>query len=223
MLQIIFLVLGRKIIPFPPQIPNIFDRPHIEAVGPNLRGVYGLFRQGECIYVGKGDIRQRLLAHLNGDNPRIIRERPTHWVAEVTPNMDGREIQLIKEFRPICSQRAGWLHAESIEDGRVVPMTKRPTKIKKLEGAFPSSTMTAEEKKDHNERTDRGLVKLGLFIITGHLQKFVENRSLQAVLKEHDLVVSWDDEKKKVVVVTSPRRPAESKNGYESRPRTASR
>lgn len=92
-------------------------------------------------------------------------------------------------------------------------MTKRPTKQKKLEDAFPPSAMITEEKKEQNERMDKGLVKLGLFIITGHLQKFVENRSLQAVFKEHDLVVSWDDEKNKVVTATSPRRPAKSKKG----------
>lgn len=92
-------------------------------------------------------------------------------------------------------------------------MTKRPTKTKKLEGAFPPSTMTTAEKKEQNERMDQGLVKLGIYIIACHLQKFVENRSLQAVFKEHDLVVSWDDEKKKVVTVTSPRRPAKSKKG----------
>lgn len=78
-------------------------------------------------------------------------------------------------------------------------MLKRPTKT--------------EKKKEPNERVDQGLVKLGLFIITGHLQKFVENRSLQTVLKEHDLVVSWSDEKNKVVVVPSARRPAKSKKG----------
>jgi len=89
-------------------------------------------------------------------------------------------------------------------------MTKCPTKTKRLEKASPPSTMTTEEKKEHNKGQDQGLVKLGLFIITGHLQKFVENRSLQALLKEHDLAVSWDDEKKKVVVATSPRRPVKS-------------
>ncbi|MGA2362999.1 MAG: hypothetical protein ABSG73_11135 [Candidatus Aminicenantales bacterium] len=92
-------------------------------------------------------------------------------------------------------------------------MTKRPTKTQKLDEAFSHSMMTMEEKQELNERMDQGLVKFGLFIITGHLQKFVENRSLQVVLKENDLVVSWDDEGKKVVVVTSPRRPAKSKKG----------
>jgi hypothetical protein len=94
-------------MPFPPQIPGIFDRPHVEAFGPNQLGVYGLFRESRWIYIGKGDIRQRLLAHLGGDNPRITRERPIHWVSEVTPNMDGREIQLIQELDPVCNQRIG--------------------------------------------------------------------------------------------------------------------
>jgi hypothetical protein len=97
----------RTMMPFPPQIPGIFDRPHVEAFGPNQLGVYGLFRESRWIYIGKGDIRQRLLAHLGGDNPRITRERPTHWVSEVTPNMDGREIQLIQELDPVCNQRIG--------------------------------------------------------------------------------------------------------------------
>jgi hypothetical protein len=92
-------------------------------------------------------------------------------------------------------------------------MTKRPTKKKNVEGAFPPSAMTTREKKEHTERVDKGLVMLGLFIIKGHLQKFVENRSLQAVFKEHDLVVSWSDEKNQVVVVSCPRRPAKSKKG----------
>lgn len=84
-------------------------------------------------------------------------------------------------------------------------MTKRPMKTMKLEDAFLPCTMTMEEKKKHRERMDQGLAKLGPYIIASHLQRFVENRSLQTVLKEHDLVVSWDDEKKKVVVVTKPK------------------
>lgn len=103
-----------------------------------------------------------------------------------------------------------------IEDGRVVPITKRPTKTKKLEDVFSPSAMTTAEKREHAERMAQGQVKLGLFILSGHLQRFIENRSLQTVLKEHDLVVSWDDQKKKVVVVTCPRPPAKSKRGVDS-------
>jgi hypothetical protein len=94
-------------MPFPQQTPRAFNRINIEALNPNQYGVYGLFREGSWIYVGKGDIRQRLIDHLNGDNPCIIRERPTHWVDEVTANMDARERQLILELNPICNQRIG--------------------------------------------------------------------------------------------------------------------
>jgi hypothetical protein len=79
----------------------------IETLNPNQLGVYGLFKQGQWIYIGKGDIRQRLLDHLNGDNPCITRQAPTHFVAEVTPSMDERERQLISEFQPTCNQRIG--------------------------------------------------------------------------------------------------------------------
>jgi len=57
--------------------------------------------------VGKGDIRDRLLKHLNGDNPRIAHQAPDQWVSEVTSNMDVREKELILEFNPTCNQRVG--------------------------------------------------------------------------------------------------------------------
>jgi hypothetical protein len=98
-----------------------------------------------------------------------------------------------------------YVRRDILEDGRVVPMTKLPIKTKKLEDALFPCTMTMKEKKKHKERMDQGMAKLGLFIIASHLQRFVENRSLQAVLKENDLVVSWDDEKKKVAVVSKPK------------------
>ena len=41
--------------------------------------------------MGRGDIRQRLLDHINGDNPCITRNAPTHWVDEVTSNAEARE------------------------------------------------------------------------------------------------------------------------------------
>lgn len=105
---------------------------------------------------------------------------------------------------------------QMFEDGRIVPTSKRPTKPKKPEDVFSPSAMTTEEKKEQAERMAQGQVKLGLFIIAGHLQRFIENRSLQTVLEEHDLLVSWDDQKKKVVVVTCPRPPSKSKKGVDS-------
>lgn len=94
-------------MPFPEQTPRAFIRANVEAIRPGQMGCYGLFKQGEWIYVGKGDIRQRLLDHLNGDNPCIIRRGPTHWVDEVTNNHDAREKQLILELKPSCNQKVG--------------------------------------------------------------------------------------------------------------------
>jgi len=94
-------------MPFSNQYPKTFNKAYIEALTLNQMGVYGIYRQGKWIYIGKGDIRQRLLNHLNGDNPCILRENPTLWVYEVTPNMDVREKQLILEYNPICNQKIG--------------------------------------------------------------------------------------------------------------------
>ena len=95
-------------MPFTQQTPRLFTRGNVEALNPNQFGVYGLFKGGVWIYVGKGDIRKRLLDHFNGDNPCISRKQPTHWVDEVIngdPSM--REKQLILELGPCCNKKIG--------------------------------------------------------------------------------------------------------------------
>lgn len=94
-------------MPFPQQNPRPYNRANIEALNPNQIGCYGLYRTGRWIYVGKGDIRQRLLDHLNGDNPCITREGPTHWVDVVTRDYDNVEKQLIVELSPSCNKKVG--------------------------------------------------------------------------------------------------------------------
>ena len=95
-------------MPFIQQTPRIFVRQNIEVLNVNQIGVYGLFKQNEWVYIGKGDIRQRLLDHLNGDNLRITHQGPTHWVAEVTNgDPSTREQQLILECQPTCNCRVG--------------------------------------------------------------------------------------------------------------------
>jgi len=79
----------------------------IEVITPGQNGVYGLFRENRWVYVGRGDIRARLLDHLGGGNPCIAREVPTHWVAEVTTNDVAREKELILELQPACNQKVG--------------------------------------------------------------------------------------------------------------------
>lgn len=95
-------------MPFVQQLPRAFTVQDVQSLSPNQNGVYGLFRQGVWIYIGKGDIRQRLLDHLGGDNPRISHEWPTNWVGEViVGDPTNREKQLIEELRPVCNQRVG--------------------------------------------------------------------------------------------------------------------
>ena len=94
-------------MPFPKQTPRAFTKTNVEAIPKNQNGCYGLFKQGVWVYVGKGDIRQRLLDHLGGDNSCITGQAPTHWVDVVTNDMDQREKELIAELNPICNKKIG--------------------------------------------------------------------------------------------------------------------
>ncbi|HTS40415.1 MAG TPA: hypothetical protein VMH84_07735 [Xanthobacteraceae bacterium] len=94
-------------MPFPKQDPRPFTKAGIEWLSPAQNGVYGIFRSNAWIYVGRGDLRNRLLAHFNGENPRITREQPTHYVAIVTSNDIEIEKELIVELRPLANQKIG--------------------------------------------------------------------------------------------------------------------
>lgn len=73
---------------------------------PNRFGVYGLCNELGFVYIGKGDIRERLLAHLAGDDPRLLLERPTHYIHEICSGsgMHRRERELILEYDPPCNR-----------------------------------------------------------------------------------------------------------------------
>jgi hypothetical protein len=94
-------------MPFPSQTPRVFTRASIEELNPNQTGVYGIFRQDAWIYVGRGDLRDRLLSHVAGNNPAITVERPTHYVTMVTTNDVVVERQLILELGPLANQKVG--------------------------------------------------------------------------------------------------------------------
>ena len=102
------ITIKGAIMPFPQQQSRTFTRLGIEWLAPNQRGCYGIFRAGAWIYVGKtGDLRARLLEHLAGDNPRITRELPTHYVAMTTANDVWHEKQLIIELDPVANRQVG--------------------------------------------------------------------------------------------------------------------
>ena len=92
---------------FPKQTTRAFTKANVETITEGQMGCYGLYKPGQWIYVGKGDIRTRLLAHLNNDNPCITKASPTHWVDEVTANYDAREKELIIECNPACNKKIG--------------------------------------------------------------------------------------------------------------------
>ena len=94
-------------MPFPTQTPRPFTKAAIEVLNPNQNGVYGIFRQDCWIYVGRGDIRDRLLSHVSGNNPAIAAQRPTHFVTMVTPNDEAIERQLIIELAPVANKKIG--------------------------------------------------------------------------------------------------------------------
>ena len=95
-------------MPFPHQGSRPFTRRGIEAVKRGQNGLYGIFNATGCIYVGRGNIRERLLAHLSGsgNNAHILRNRPTHYVVELTRSGAARQRQLIAEFHPVCNRTA---------------------------------------------------------------------------------------------------------------------
>lgn len=94
-------------MPFPNQTPQPFTKAGIEWLAPNQNGVYGIFRQGCWIYVGRGDLRARLLYHLDAKNALIDNQMPTHYVTVVTQNDVALEKSLIVELQPVANQKVG--------------------------------------------------------------------------------------------------------------------
>ena len=84
-----------------------FDREAIESFNADQTGVYAIYNARKWIYIGRGDIRQRLLDHLGGDIPSINTYTPTHFRAEVTGDSIKREQQLLREYMPACNPRMG--------------------------------------------------------------------------------------------------------------------
>ena len=89
-------------MPFAQQYPRPFTQAGVAELKLNQYGVYALSAGPTWIYVGKGNIRERLLAHLKGDNACIRGYKPTDYVCEVTADFDGRARELSVELSPIC-------------------------------------------------------------------------------------------------------------------------
>jgi hypothetical protein len=102
-------------MPFPPQKPQPFDRACVEAVRSGMVGCYGLFQKDRWVYIGKGDIRQRLLGHLDDDGPWALAHRPTHWVAVETADYDAVERELVLACDPVYTAPTNGAGAQRVQ------------------------------------------------------------------------------------------------------------
>ena len=95
-------------MPFPSQTPLSFTKESVSTLTANQDGCYGIFGADNfAIYIGKGDLRNRLLAHVNGDNTCILKHEPLVAYTVVTAAMDATEKTLITELIPVCNERVG--------------------------------------------------------------------------------------------------------------------
>jgi hypothetical protein len=92
-------------MPFDNDQPWLFNRETIESFNAGQTGVYAIYNSKQWIYIGHGDIRQRLLDHFCGDMPSLGTYSPTHFRFEVTANSVTRERELIREYVPACNPR----------------------------------------------------------------------------------------------------------------------
>ena len=93
-------------MPFPHEMKS-YTKASILNLKPDQNGVYGIFRGDRAVYVGSGDIRDRMLAHIDEDNPCITQNTPNQWTSFlVSGDPTGREGELIQEYSPICNKQS---------------------------------------------------------------------------------------------------------------------
>ena len=86
----------------------LFQRESIIRNAPETSGVYGLF-SAFWIYIGAAEnIRARILMHLEGDDPCIVRYRPSGFAFELALPRERhqRRMYLMKELQPLCKGEA---------------------------------------------------------------------------------------------------------------------
>lgn len=87
---------------------NTWSKSWIEFEAPNAQGVYSLRdKEGKVIFVGKGNIRERLLSHWNRQDAAdlaIWDHDPASFRFELTRHPAARAAELIRELKPVCGQ-----------------------------------------------------------------------------------------------------------------------
>lgn len=88
-----------------PYTVHQFTRSDIESLAPDTEGCYALYSGDVCVYVGAGNLRARLLAHLEGDIYCITLHRPKRWFEYQCENPQAEARRLTRELRPRCNPR----------------------------------------------------------------------------------------------------------------------
>jgi hypothetical protein len=95
-------------MPFPDQPRRSLNAEEIARLPEGVRGVYGLFNEAGCVFVGKGNLKERLLSHLKAgysEEARCIRKNaPSYFLVEETENFVVRHMGLVVEYEPACGR-----------------------------------------------------------------------------------------------------------------------
>ena len=86
----------------------VFTESSVRTSAPDRSGVYALYNSQTWIYIGEsGNVRERLLQHLGGDNECISRWNPPTFSYELVSadQRVARQNHLIRELNPACNQR----------------------------------------------------------------------------------------------------------------------
>ena len=82
----------------------------IEFKAPNSSGVYCLRdKDGKALFIGKGNVRERLLSHWNRENStdaKIWSHAPATFRFELTDHPVEREVELVQDLKASCNQVA---------------------------------------------------------------------------------------------------------------------
>lgn len=93
-------------MPFPNQTPVPFTPAGIQQLASGFSGCYGIFGNGQWLYVGRSNnLRERLLVHLT--DPVFTQYGATHVVTLLNPSPEALEKALILELRPLLNQKVG--------------------------------------------------------------------------------------------------------------------
>jgi predicted GIY-YIG superfamily endonuclease len=83
-----------------------FDEQSVLTYAPSEMGVYFIYRTGKWLYVGHGNVQERLLGHVRGDKPELQREDAMWFMFETCKTEEeaiAREKVLLFSYRPACN------------------------------------------------------------------------------------------------------------------------